>query len=199
VMERVPPFISGCCLLLYWGPVVVKARRAMRWDHGVNVIPPERIGRWLRVVWVPLAIVWCVQPWLVFAGQTYDFRAATFWRATSWAGAVVCIFATAATFVCWRAMGRSWRISLDPAEKTTLIRTGPFHFVRHPIYSLSILLMLGTLATMRTLLMFVIGIIHAALLQFEASREEGYLLQKHGDEYALYRRTTGRFLPRLRF
>jgi len=96
-------------------------------------------------------------------------------------------------------MGKSWRIGIDPAERTALVRTGPFRFVRHPIYSLSILLMLGTLAATRTWLMLVIAIIHAALLQFEASREETYLLQKHGDEYAHYRRATGRFFPRLHF
>jgi len=198
-MERVPPFICGCCLLVYWGTVVMKARRAMRWDHGANVIPPERTGRWLRAVWVPLVIVWCVQPFLVFAGRTRDFHAPTFWRAAGWVGAAVCVFATAATFVCWRAMGKSWRIGIDPAERTALVRTGPFRLVRHPIYSLSILLMISTLATTRTWLMLVIAIIHAALLQFEASREETYLVQKHGDEYARYRRATGRFLPRLRF
>jgi protein-S-isoprenylcysteine O-methyltransferase Ste14 len=198
-MERVPPFVSGCWLLVYWGSVAIKAHRAKRWEHGANIIPPEPIGRWLRLVWVPLVIVWCVQPWLAFFGRTGEFGTARFWQITGWIGAAVCIFATAATFVCWRTMGKSWRIGIDPAEKTVLVRTGSFRIVRHPIYSLSILLMIGTLATTRTWLMLVTAIVHVALLQFEASREETYLLQKHGDEYARYRRATGRFLPRLRF
>jgi protein-S-isoprenylcysteine O-methyltransferase Ste14 len=198
-MERVPPFLSGCCLLVYWGSVVVKAHRAKHWEHGANIVPPESIGRWLRLIWVPLVIIWCAQPWLVFLGRIRELGLTPFWQVTGWIGAALCIVATATTFVCWRTMGRSWRIGIDPAEKTQLVRTGPFRIVRHPIYSLSVLLMIGTLATTRTSLMVVIAIIHAFLLQLEASREEKYLLQKHGEDYAVYRRTTARFLPRVPF
>jgi protein-S-isoprenylcysteine O-methyltransferase Ste14 len=190
-MARIPAFVSGCCLLIYWGAVGIKARRARRWKHGANVIPPERIGRWLRVVWVPLVIAWCVQPWLAFTRGAVEFRA------VAYIGAAICVFATAATFVCWRAMGKSWRIGIDPAEETTLIVAGPFRTIRHPIYSLSVALMIGTLATTQTGLMFGIAVVHFVLLQWEAAREEAHLLQKHGDQYERYRSTTGRFLPRV--
>ena len=62
-------------------------------------------------------------------------------------------------------MGRSWRIGIDPEEKTQLIFSGPFRIVRHPIYALSILLVLGTLATTPTSAMLVITIVHIACLQ----------------------------------
>ncbi|MDQ6939799.1 MAG: isoprenylcysteine carboxylmethyltransferase family protein [Verrucomicrobiota bacterium] len=93
-------------------------------------------------------------------------------------------------------MGKSWRIGIDPHEKTPLVFSGPFRIVRHPIYTLSILLMFGTLATTPTPTMLVIAIVHIACLQFEARREEAYLLTKHGDSYATYSRRVGRFLPR---
>jgi protein-S-isoprenylcysteine O-methyltransferase Ste14 len=193
-MSRIPPFVSGCCLLVYWGAVVVKARRARRWKHGANVIPPERTGRWLRLIWVPLVIVWCAQPWLALSRNS---RHTVPWPGLAFVGAALCVLATAATFICWRAMGKSWRIGIDPAEKTTLVFAGPFQLVRHPIYSLSIVLMIGTLATTQTLFMLVIAILHSLLMQWEAAREEAYLLRKHGEEYAQYRRKTGRFLPRI--
>jgi protein-S-isoprenylcysteine O-methyltransferase Ste14 len=87
-------------------------------------------------------------------------------------------------------MARSWRIGIDPEEKTQLIFSGPFRIVRHPIYALSILLVLGTLA------MLVITIVHIACLQSGARREEVYLLGKHGRVYADYMKHVGRFLPR---
>lgn len=105
-------------------------------------------------------------------------------------GAAVCVGTTIATFSCWREMGRSWRIGIDPEEKTQLIFSGPFRIVRHPIYAPSILLVLGTLA------MLVITIVHIACLQSEARREEIYLLEKHVRVYADYMRHVGRFLPR---
>jgi protein-S-isoprenylcysteine O-methyltransferase Ste14 len=45
--------------------------------------------------------------------------------------------------------------------------------------------------------MLILAVLHIALLQFEAHREEAYLLQKHGEDYAQYRRNVGRFVPRL--
>ena len=44
--------------------------------------------------------------------------------------------ATVMTFVCWRRMGRSWHIGIDPGEKLALVSTGPYRYVRHPIYAL---------------------------------------------------------------
>lgn len=191
-MDRIPAFVAGCSLLIYWSAVVVKAQRARRWKHGANIIPPERIGRWLRIVWVPLVITWLVQPWLRFA---YDGLLRS--RAVAFTGALLCLAATGATFLCWRAMGKSWRLGIDPAEKTPLVVRGPFRIVRHPIYALSILLMLGTLMATQTRVMLVIAVLHFLLLQWEAAREEAHLWQKHGEDYARYRRSTGRFLPRL--
>jgi protein-S-isoprenylcysteine O-methyltransferase Ste14 len=118
-------------------------------------------------------------------------------RGVGFLGAFLCLGATVATFACWRAMGRSWRIGIDPAEKTELVMAGPFRRVRHPIYALSIVLMLGTLAATQTRVMLAIAIVHFLLMQWEAAREEAHLLQKHGEEYARYRSATGRFLPRI--
>jgi len=164
--------------------------------HGVNLIPRERVGRWIRVLWIPTIVAWCVQPWLAlryrFDHSPHDLA----WTVVGFVGAAVCVSATIATFSCWREMGQSWRIGIDPEEKTQLIFGGPFRIVRHPIYALSILLVLGTLATTPTLMMLIIAIVHIGCLQFEARREEAYLLGKHGRVYADYMKRVSRFFPR---
>ena len=199
MIDRLPPLVAGCCLLVYWGAVVSKALRFARKEaHDANVIPRERIGRWLRVIWVPLIVMWCVQPWLQLSLRTPTAARELGGIAivAAFLGAAICVAATVATFSCWREMGKSWRIGIDPGETTKLVFTGAFQWVRHPIYALSILLMSGTLATTPTFLMFVIALVHIGLLQFEARREEAYLLGKHGETYAEYRRRVGRFVPR---
>ena len=199
MMDRLPPLIAGCCLLVYWGTVVAKALRFARKEaHDANVIPRERTGQLLRVIWLPLIIGWCVQPWLQISsgGATAARELGTFGFAVAFLGATLCVVATVATFSCWREMGKSWRIGIDPGEKTQLVFTGAYRFVRHPIYALSIVLITGTLLTTPTLPMLAIALIHSVLLQIEARREEAYLLEKHGDSYAEYRGRVGRFLPR---
>jgi protein-S-isoprenylcysteine O-methyltransferase Ste14 len=194
MIDRLPPLIAGVCLLIYWGTVVAKALRFARKEaHDANVIPREPLGRWLRLVWVPVIVAWIVQPWVQVAAA----EVVSLGRIVAFHGAAICMLATVATFSCWREMGKSWRIGIDPGESTALVFSGPFRFVRHPIYALSIVLVLGTLATTPTLLMLTLAVLHTGLLQFEAHREEAYLLSKHGDSYAQYRRRVGRFVPRL--
>ena len=198
MLERLPTLIAGSCLLVYWGAVVRKALRFTRKEaHGVNLIPPERTGRWIRVLWIPTIVAWCIQPWLALRHQFHRSAYDLAWNVAGFVGAAICVSATIATFSCWREMGRSWRIGIDPEESTQLIFSGPFRIVRHPIYTLSILLALGTVATTPTLVMLVIVIVHIACLQFEARREETYLLGKHGHVYADYAQRVGRFLPRI--
>jgi protein-S-isoprenylcysteine O-methyltransferase Ste14 len=202
MIERIPPFVAGCCLLIYWGAVVDKARRFKRKaDHSVNLIPGERTGQWLRVIWIPLVIAWCALPWLALICPPFALwvqpRPGFVFTLLGFGGAATCVLATGATFVCWREMGKSWRLGIDPTEKTSLVFSGPYRFVRHPIYALSSLLMLGTLATTPSLIMVVIALLHLFLLQIEARREEKYLLGKHGESYALYQKQVGRFIPRM--
>ena len=197
-MNVLPRLIAGCCLLVYWGTVVRKALRfPQKKAHGVNFIPRERIGRRIRILWIPTIVAWCVQPWLALRHQVHHSIHALAWNSAGFVGTVVCVSATIATFWCWREMSRSWRIGIDPEEKTQLVFSGPFRIIRHPIYTLSILLVLGTLATTPTPMMLVIAIVHIACLQFEARREEIYLLGKHGHAYADYMKRVGRFFPHL--
>jgi protein-S-isoprenylcysteine O-methyltransferase Ste14 len=154
------------------------------------------VGRWIRLFWIPTIVAWCVQPWLALRRDFHHPAHDLAGTVTRFVGAAVCVGATLATFSCWREMGRSWRIGIDPEEKTQLIFSGPFRIVRHPIYTLSIFLVLGTLATTSTLAMLLITVVHIACLQLEARREEAYLLGKHGHVYANYMKRVGRFFPR---
>jgi protein-S-isoprenylcysteine O-methyltransferase Ste14 len=101
------------------------------------------------------------------------------------------------TLMCWKKMGKSWRMGVDPGEKTALVVTGPFARVRHPIYALSSVLMLATVAVAPSALMIAVAAAHLLLLQLEARREEKYLASVHGEVYLDYCKKTGRFLPRI--
>lgn len=50
-------------------------------------------------------------------------------------GVLVAAAGIAATVYAQLAMGDSWRIGVDPGERTTLVRTGVFGLVRNPIFT----------------------------------------------------------------
>ena len=92
-------------------------------------------------------------------------------------------------------MGTSWRIGIDPKEKNPIITHGPFHYIRHPIYTLSMALIFGSFLTLQTQFMFILCCIHWIIFSIEAYREEQYLIALHAEVYAAYMKQTNRFLP----
>jgi protein-S-isoprenylcysteine O-methyltransferase Ste14 len=111
-------------------------------------------------------------------------------------GVVLALLGIAATLYAQLAMGTSWRIGVDPEERTALVTGGPFALVRNPIFAamLPTALGLALLVPSWVALAGLAGLVVALELQVRVV-EEPYLLRVHGDDYAAYARGVGRFLP----
>ena len=95
-------------------------------------------------------------------------------------------------------LGQNWSSAVSVKVGHELIRTGPYSWVRHPIYSGIILGMIGTtLARPEPR-----GLLAIVLLWFAFSikfrMEEQFMRKTFGPEYDDYSRTTGALVPRLR-
>ena len=176
--------------------MVRKAKKTA--GHDANFIPPERLGRILRMIWIPTVALWVFIP-IIVAFVAFDFvllRPLFYNTIVAWLAVLVAIGAFAITWICWQNMGKSWRMGINPGEKTELVFSGPFAYVRNPIYGLSQLLMICAIVVAPLPLMFVIGAIHVAFMQWEVRREEKNLLAIHGDAYQRYLANVGRFIPK---
>jgi protein-S-isoprenylcysteine O-methyltransferase Ste14 len=197
-----PAFIIGLIIGIYWLKVLQLVARTKR-DVGraANFVPPEKLGRLLRTIWIPVVILWIFLPLLTpfVIGLPQPLQPVMFAGAeiVGWVALAVALVAFAITWVCWIKMGKSWRMGIDPNEKTVLVFNGPYAYVRHPIYGLSQLLMLCTLAALPTPVMVVVALLHLFFMQWEVRREEKYLVALHGVAYSDYMRNVGRFVPRL--
>jgi protein-S-isoprenylcysteine O-methyltransferase Ste14 len=113
-------------------------------------------------------------------------------------GTVLAVAGVLATFLTQVAMGANWRIGVDETERTDLVTTGPFALVRNPIFTamaftgLGLALMVPNVVALTGFVLLLV----ALHLQVRVV-EEPYLRQAHGDIYAQYAASTGRFLPRL--
>jgi len=199
-MLNIPAFTVGLVVAFYWARVMHLARKIKRWTgHSANVLSPDLIGRFTRIIWFPTTLLWIALP---LAGPLFENRISCFRPIyvsvpAAWIALFAGLLAFAATLICWKKMGKSWRMGIDPAEETSLIISGPYAFVRHPIYSLSSLLMLSTVVAYPSPPMIFVGVVHLLLLQFEARREEAHMTKVHGTIYADYCTRVGRFLPRI--
>jgi protein-S-isoprenylcysteine O-methyltransferase Ste14 len=113
-------------------------------------------------------------------------------------GIVLAVAGIFLTFGAQLAMGDSWRVGVDPGERTELVTSGPFAHVRNPIYSamlpmvFGLVLMVPNVAVIAGFLALFVGLELQVRLV-----EEPYLQQVHGDAYAAYAARVGRFVPRL--
>jgi protein-S-isoprenylcysteine O-methyltransferase Ste14 len=189
-----PALLIALIVGAYWARViklVIKTKRQTGKD--ANFVPPEPLGRALRIIWYPTVVVWFLCP--LFAAF-FHFPNLLDVLAVRWIGVAIAVIAFALTLVCWKKMGKSWRMGIDPSEKTQLIITGPYAYVRHPIYALSSIMIIGSVLAVPNWLMLVAAAIHIPFLQWEASREERYLRKAQGQVYEDYLAGTGRFVPR---
>lgn len=119
-------------------------------------------------------------------------------RAVQVTGLVVAVVGIAATTAAQVAMGASWRIGVDPRERTGLVTTGIFAAVRNPIFTAMLVTALGlTLMVGNVISLTGLAALFAALEVQVRFVEEPYLRTVHGPDYERYSATAGRFLPGL--
>jgi protein-S-isoprenylcysteine O-methyltransferase Ste14 len=111
-------------------------------------------------------------------------------------GAILAMAGIAATFYAQVAMGASWRIGVDPEERTQLVTTGPFALVRNPIFAAMLPTGLGLTLLVPSWVAIAgfVGLVAALELQVRVV-EEPYLRSVHGETYAAYATRVGRFIP----
>lgn len=163
-------------------------------DHGFRfgafaAEPAERASAVLFVLSLALGLA---APVLELLGA---LRAVEALRAPA-LGVPLALAGIAGTLHAQLAMGASWRVGVDPRERTALRTDGPFRWVRNPIFTWMIVtaaglaLLVPNAAGLAALVTLVVG------MQIQVRRvEEPYLLRAHGDTYASWAARTGRFLP----
>ena len=204
-VEQLPAFVLGWTICTYWFCVAVKVVRVRRDARQVTrvLIPAHRLEQYMWIVWVPLLVGWMLTPFLSYLeiGEGWvllrptALAASSTFRVLRFVAAGLGIVWLGLSIVCWHHMGRHWRMSIDPLQEGALFVDGPFAYVRHPIYALSILLMLCSVIIVPCPLMLILGALHIGLMQIKARHEEQFLRTKYGRAYDDYCSRTGRFVP----
>jgi protein-S-isoprenylcysteine O-methyltransferase Ste14 len=118
---------------------------------------------------------------------------------TAVAAVGLAVFAAGAwlTFAAQAAMGTSWRIGVDPAERTELVTHGPFRNVRNPIFTGMITAATGlTLLAPNTVTVIGLALLFVAVEIQVRSVEEPYL-RAAMPPWAAYATHAGRFVPHI--
>lgn len=114
------------------------------------------------------------------------------------AGVAGCVLGAVITLVAQLHMGESWRIGVDPGERTQLVTGGLFRYVRNPIFTGMGLFVFGQALLVPNVVVLAALGAGLAALQVQVRRvEEPYLVASHGQTYRDWAALRGRFVPGL--
>jgi len=102
--------------------------------------------------------------------------------------------------IAWvlRTLGRNVSETVLTKGNHHLVTTGPYRWVRHPLYTTGIALFLALSLIEASWLILLVALIVGALMNLLViPLEEKALMEKFGQDYRAYIRNTGRFLPRV--
>jgi protein-S-isoprenylcysteine O-methyltransferase Ste14 len=140
----------------------------------------------------------------VWIGAVLLFRspgglfATTFYQYRPWIGWLAVALAAAGFAIAWWArihLGRLWSAAVTLKAGHSIIRTGPYAYSRHPIYSGLLLAVLGSAVARGTLG----GLLGFALIAIgflaKLRQEEQFLTTRFGADYDAYRRDVKALVP----
>ena len=103
-------------------------------------------------------------------------------------GAIICLYSIV-------NLGRSFSPLISPRVNNSVVATGIYQYVRHPLYVGCIMLAFGLSAVCYDESRLMLSCLLAFILNYKAKKEEEAMLEKHGKEYQTYMNDVSRFVP----
>jgi protein-S-isoprenylcysteine O-methyltransferase Ste14 len=115
-----------------------------------------------------------------------------------WAGMGLGVAAVVLIAVVHRALDGSFSPTIHLRRRHVLVTTGPYRWVRHPMYTAYLALFVGAFLLSANWAIGVAGVgVILTLMTVRLAGEERRLEERFGEAWIAYRGSTGAFLPRL--
>jgi protein-S-isoprenylcysteine O-methyltransferase Ste14 len=117
---------------------------------------------------------------------------------TDWAraaGDLVCVLGLFVTLWARRTLAGNWSSDVTFKQDHELIRTGPYRFARHPIYTGLLLMCLGTAIAIARVRGWLALPLMALAFWIKLSQEERLLLRHFPDAYPAYKKQVKAIVP----
>jgi protein-S-isoprenylcysteine O-methyltransferase Ste14 len=92
-------------------------------------------------------------------------------------------------------LGRNWSGYVTYKEGQTLVTTGPYRYVRHPIYTSMILMFIGTILYYGSPFIAIFFVVLTIDFVLRTRKEEQIMIELFGEKYTEYMKRTKRLIP----
>jgi protein-S-isoprenylcysteine O-methyltransferase Ste14 len=112
-----------------------------------------------------------------------------------WAGVAIVAFGLGFSVWARVVLGGNWSATVTLKQDHEMVRTGPYRYLRHPIYTGLLLALAGSALALGEWRGVLAVAIAAAALWRKLRLEERWLTEEFGSHYAEYRRATWALIP----
>ncbi len=114
-----------------------------------------------------------------------------------WAGVVLLTGGEVLLALSHHHLGKNFNSLVRVREGHTLAESGPYRWIRHPIYTAYFVNYIGGgLLSANLVLTLVPALFYGAMIALRVGDEEQTMIETFGERYVSYMRRTGRFLPK---
>ena len=115
-----------------------------------------------------------------------------------WLGVGIGILCVVMIYWLFSSIGSGITPTSATRKQHTLVTSGPYRWVRHPLYTVgsSLFISFGMMAD--NWFIATLGVLAFVAMASRTPKEEANLIEKFGDEYREYMKHTGRYLPKLK-
>jgi len=94
-----------------------------------------------------------------------------------------------------QSLGKHWSTDLQLRKQHTLVTSGPYRWVRHPMYTAIFTLLIAFSLVSANWLIVLPCIVGIIVVYARIGKEEAMMIEQFGGEYRDYMKRTGRLLP----
>ena len=149
-------------------------------------------NRWTRFAGARLVVV--VAAVLVLRLGIFKGHAVT--RSPWLAGLGLAVFLLGLALAVWARLylGRNWGMPMTRKDDPDLVTTGPYRWIRNPIYTGIIVAMIGTTIAVSLYWLAAVAVLGGYFV-YSAVHEERYLTERFPDTYPAYQQSTKMLIP----
>lgn len=185
-------------LILYWFVSAFFVKKAVGRRERKNIF-------W-EILWrLPIAVIVFIIVELSVAGNTYSNSLKPFeilltilipnTFASLSIGSVITVIGLGIAIWARVTLGRNWSSIVTLTKEHELITSGPYEFIRHPIYAGVITMFIGSAIAWGFVCIFVVTLIVFVGLGGRIIQEEKLMIQHFGKKYIAYKKRTNALIP----
>jgi len=157
--------------------------------HAKKVAHRDLAGVWVRYAGALIVILL-----IIFLPSSFHIPFGAHTVTAMMIGTILCAAGIAFAICARWHLGRNWSALPSIQEGHELVTSGPYRFVRHPIYTGMITALLGS-ALATSVAWFIIFLFIGATFVWRIDREERFMMQLFPDGYPEYKKRTKKLIP----